>query len=124
MVVDNTKTVLLKEFVDFCNLSRIYLLNIEESLKEFSKEIEKDLESYNISPEQKKESMEKFNKKIQDISDNVVSKALDSVDNIEVELSNFYHDDDAAGFTRKVMISRNLITRICLSASRSCSYDA
>lgn len=115
MCNDTTKTIVLNEFVEFCNLSRKYLLQAKESLRVFKDEVALDLEGYNIPQEYKAVTMAKFEQRLEDIITNTIEKSIAAIDNIEDQLCAFYHADSTENFVKKAILSKDLITQICIT---------
>ena len=115
MCNDTTKTTVLNEFVEFCNLSRKYLLQAKDSLRVFKDEVALDLEGYNIPQESKAVTMAKFEQRLEDIITNTIEKSIAAIDNIEDQLCAFYHADSTENFVKKVLLSKDLITQICIT---------
>lgn len=115
MCNDTTKTTVLNEFVEFCNLSRKYLLQAKDSLRVFKDEVALDLEGYNIPQESKAVTMEKFEQRLEDIITNTIEKSIAAIDNIEDQLCAFYHADSTVNFAKKALLSKDLITQICIT---------
>ncbi len=115
MCNDTTKTTVLNEFVEFCNLSRKYLLQAKDSLLVFKDEVTLDLEGYNIPQESKAVTMAKFEQRLEDIITNTIEKSIAAIDNIEVQLCAFYHADSTENFVKKALLSKDLITQICIT---------
>lgn len=112
---DMTKTTILNEFTDFCNLSRKYLLQAKENLLVFKDEVAVDLEGYNIPQKDKAVSIAKFEKRLEDIINNTIEKSIAAIDNIEDQLCAFYHADSTENFVKKTLLSKDLITQICIT---------
>lgn len=115
MCNDTTKTTVLNEFVEFCNLSRKYLLQAKDSLRVFKDEVALDLEGYNIPQESKAVTMAKFEQRLEDIITNTIEKSIAAIDNIEDQLCAFYHADSTENFVKKALLSKDLITQICIT---------
>ena len=115
MCNDTTKTTVLNEFVEFCNLSRKYLLQAKDSLRVFKDEVALDLEGYNIPQESKAITMAKFEQRLEDIITNTIEKSIAAIDNIEDQLCAFYHADSTENFVKKALLSKDLITQICIT---------
>lgn len=115
MCNDTTKTTVLNEFVEFCNLSRKYLLQAKDSLRVFKDEVALDLEGYNIPQESKAVTMAKFEQRLEDIITNTIEKSIAAIDNIEDQLCAFYHADSTENFVKKAILSKDLITQICIT---------
>lgn len=115
MCNDTTKTTVLNEFVEFCNLSRKYLLQAKDSLRIFKDEVALDLEGYNIPQESKAVTMAKFEQRLEDIITNTIEKSIAAIDNIEDQLCAFYHADSTENFVKKALLSKDLITQICIT---------
>ena len=115
MCNDTTKTTVLNEFVEFCNLSRKYLLQAKDSLRVFKDEVALDLEGYNIPQESKAITMAKFEQRLEDIITNTIEKSIAVIDNIEDQLCAFYHADSTENFVKKALLSKDLITQICIT---------
>lgn len=115
MCNDTTKTTVLNEFVEFCNLSRKYLLQAKDSLHVFKDEVALDLEGYNIPQESKAITMTKFEQRLEDIITNTIEKSIAAIDNIEDQLCAFYHADSTENFVKKALLSKDLITQICIT---------
>lgn len=115
MCNDTTKTTVLNEFVEFCNLSRKYLLQAKDSLRVFKDEVALDLEGYNIPQESKVVTMAKFEQRLEDIITNTIEKSIAAIDNIEDQLCAFYHADNTENFVKKALLSKDLITQICIT---------
>lgn len=115
MCNDTTKTTVLNEFVEFCNLSRKYLLQAKDSLRVFKDEVALDLEGYNIPQESKAVTMAKFEQRLEDIITNTIEKSIAAIDNIEDQLCAFYHADSTVNFVKKALLSKDLITQICIT---------
>lgn len=115
MCNDTTKTTVLNEFVEFCNLSRKYLLQAKDSLRVFKDEVALDLEGYNIPQESKAVTMAKFEQRLEDIITNTIEKSIAAIDNIEDQLCAFYHADSTENFVKKALLSKDLITQICVT---------
>lgn len=115
MCNDTTKTTVLNEFVEFCNLSRKYLLQAKDSLRVFKDEVVLDLEGYNIPQESKAVTMAKFEQRLEDIIANTIEKSIAAIDNIEDQLCAFYHSDSTENFVKKTLLSKDLITKICIT---------
>lgn len=115
MCNDTTKTTVLNEFVEFCNLSRKYLLQAKDSLRVFKDEVALDLEGYNIPQESKAVTITKFEQRLEDIITNTIEKSIAAIDNIEDQLCAFYHADSTENFVKKALLSKDLITQICIT---------
>lgn len=115
MCNDTTKTTVLNEFIEFCNLSRKYLLQAKDSLRVFKDEVALDLEGYNIPQESKAITMAKFEQRLEDIITNTIEKSIAAIDNIEDQLCAFYHADSTENFVKKALLSKDLITQICIT---------
>ena len=115
MCNDTTKTTVLNEFVEFCNLSRKYLLQAKDSLRVFKDEVALDLEGYNIPQESKAVTIAKFEQRLEDIITNTIEKSIAAIDNIEDQLCAFYHADSTENFVKKAILSKDLITQICIT---------
>lgn len=119
MKKDMIKTTMLNEFGEFCNLSRMYLFDIKDKLETFKNEVISDLKGYNMPDEDKEKAVLEFSNKIRNISSNVLDKALDAVDNIEIQICEFYHDDKEVDFLKKITLCQSLVTQICITANES-----
>lgn len=115
MCNDTTKTTVLNEFIEFCNLSRKYLLEAKDNLRVFKDEVALDLEGYNIPQESKAVTMAKFEQRLEDIITNTIEKSIVAIDNIEDQLCTFYHADSTENFVKKALLSKDLITQICIT---------